>query len=228
MKHVLEIGPGKGILTNEILKKGIHVTAVEKDATLVPLLKDRFHKQGFELINEDILKFDIASWIKDKITPTAIVGNVPYNISTPIIKVILPWISRIEMAILTLQHEVAKRILAPINTKAYGSLSIFVRLQADVLLETFISRDCFTPVPKVDSATIRLSKPSNITDPDIINKVEHIVKHAFQMRRKKLKNALSKIFPNIPDIPFDFDLRPEAVSISEYIRLAQMLDKNYI
>lgn len=235
VKEVLEIGAGRGILTIELLKNNFKVKAIEKDIRFCKFLKDKidneYHmfKSNIDIINEDILNFNFDSYINTYQTKNfniAIVGNIPYSISTPILSRVLPYLSKISCCVLMLQKEFAKRIVAKPSSKDYGSLSIFVQARAQVVIDCIISSRLFKPQPKVDSALVTFINKPDKEDDFILEKLERLTKLSFSQRRKTLKNALKKILPyssNFESIPIDLSKRAENLSYKEYILLVKYL-----
>lgn len=231
VKRVIEIGPGPGILTRALLEAGIDVTAVERDDRFVDKLEDYKRVHGPELpaeltvVGEDILKFDLNQWISEGHEASAVVGNIPYNISSPILLWALPHLTKLKGVSFLTQLEFAARLAGQVNTKAYGSLSVFTQLRAQVELECKVDRQCFTPVPKVDSAIVTLMPKSSQLDSKTLNNVETITRSAFTQRRKILKNALRQFLPEEKETlcPVDLQRRPDSIRPEEYVDIAQFI-----
>ena len=231
VQSVLEIGPGPGILTKELLRNRIDVTAVEKDDRLAERLLDQsksFRGQGsFEVLNQDILSFDLAAWMQQHSGQRlAVCGNIPYNISSPILNWLLPHLGGLKTVVIMVQLEFAERVVASPGNRAYGSLSVYVQLRADVRLEYMVPRACFTPVPAVDSAVISL-RPGRGQQPEpLLRLVERLTRKSFSYRRKKLSNSLAPFIPEIPpeEIGLDLNRRCETVSPAEFLELARRLE----
>ncbi|MCB9228277.1 MAG: ribosomal RNA small subunit methyltransferase A [Deltaproteobacteria bacterium] len=227
---VLEIGPGPGILTKVLLSRGFLVTAVEKDDRLAERLREQqssLSPEGrLEIVGQDILKFDLKDWIsKQPNQKLAVCGNVPYNISSPILLWLLPHMRELQLAGIMVQLEFGQRVAAGPGSKAYGSLSVFSQLRADVRLEYMVPRACFTPVPKVDSAVISFRAPRNTYAPELLKQVELLTRRSFSQRRKKLSNSLAHLLQDLApeQIPLDLNRRCETVSPAEFLTLAQRL-----
>tara|TARA_Y100000814_G_scaffold123008_1_gene88206 strand:- start:250 stop:1005 length:756 start_codon:yes stop_codon:yes gene_type:complete len=207
---ILEIGPGHGALTEKIAKKCNKLYAVEIDPLLFEKLKEK-KINNLILFNEDILKWDYNNNIDKKIK---IIGNLPYYISSPIIFKFLKYKHWNDMIIM-LQKEVAERIVSKYNTKDYSRISVMCQTFCDIKYEMNVSRNCFFPVPKIDSAIIRLSKKNidvNIED------YSSLIKKSFSQRRKTLKNNLKR-HVNV-EILKDYNLkRPQELNISDYVNL---------
>ena len=188
--YVLEIGPGIGCVTQELLVHAKKVIAVEIDKMLIPILEDNFGQySNFKLINNDILKVDLHELLKDK--KFKVVANLPYYITTPIIMMLLEERLPIETITVMVQKEVALRMDAKPGTKQYGAITVALNYYASSYLVTNVPRDCFMPSPNVDSAVIQLrlhdEPPVKVKDEELLFK---IVKAAFSQRRKTLLNTL--------------------------------------
>ena len=232
VKRVIEIGPGPGILTRALLEAGLQVTAVERDDRFVERLEDYNRVRGedqpgtLEIVGEDILKFDLEQWINQSHEAAAVVGNIPYNISSPILLWALPHLQRLKGVNFLTQLEFAARLAGQVGTKAYGSLSVFAQLRAQVTMDCKVGRECFTPVPKVDSALVSLKPKQQILSDDMLNQVETITRSAFTQRRKILKNAMKQFLPDddqIKDCPIDLNRRPDSLRPEEYVEIARFI-----
>jgi 16S rRNA (adenine1518-N6/adenine1519-N6)-dimethyltransferase len=230
IQRVLEIGPGNGILTEQLAAAGIHVTAIEKDDRFAARLTDMIQSgrlNHVEVVNIDVLKFDLEDWIrKGEGRPSAVVGNIPYNISTPIVMWFLPHLKGLKSVVLMVQLEFAQRVVAAPDGKDYGSLSVYCQLRANCEFNFKVEKSCFTPIPKVDSAVITF-KPR--TDEPATGKLmqytETICRIAFTQRRKKLRNAVKPFMRGRPDeaCPVDLNRRAETLTPDDFITLASFL-----
>lgn len=219
---IIEIGPGRGVLTELInvasCKKRI---AVEIDTQLVEQLQSSY--SNIEILRQDILSFSFSEQYKQSKNKLKIVGNIPYNITSPIIFHLLDNSSYIAQAVLMIQKEVAERLIAEKDSKEYGILSILVNAQAKVEKLFVVKRNNFFPQPKVDSMVIRLEffkEGSDIENYDLFKK---IVKSCFNNRRKMLKNSLRKLLDKqkLKEIKsVSLNLRPENLSIAEFLNLS--------
>jgi 16S rRNA (adenine1518-N6/adenine1519-N6)-dimethyltransferase len=235
IKRVLEIGPGNGILTEALSRDGIVVTAVEKDerfaARMIGLI-DSGRLGNIEIVNTDILDFDLAAWInKNSGAPCGVVGNIPYNISTPIIMWLLPHLQQLNGAIFMVQLEFAQRIVAAPDGKDYGSLSVYCQLRANCEFNFKVEKTCFTPIPKVDSAVMTLRPRADDPTPGrLLQYTETICRVAFTQRRKKLRNAVKPFMRgrSEDDCPVDLNRRAETLSPKDFIRLAAFLFEDKI
>ncbi len=215
---ILEIGPGKGALSTHIIQaKPARFVGVEIDERWISLLKKNFADK-IEILHQDFLRVELnrfaeAGW------PFKIVGNVPYHITSPILFHLIDYFESINLAVLMMQKEVAKRITAKPNSKDYGILSVFLQTYAQVDYLFEIKRGNFFPVPHVDSAVISLKffkKLNNVKDIMLFRK---IVRRTFNFRRKTLKNSLSRIFDKASvNLLTDTLLakRPEQLTVDEF------------
>lgn len=230
--RVLEIGPGTGVLTKHILRKGIKVTAMEFDSESVIYLKHSFPLEHskivtpdtFEVLEADFLKQDIETLFNKK--PFAIIGNFPYNISTQIVfKTIENREQVLEFGGM-FQKEVAQRICATHGSKTYGILSVLTQAYYDAEYLFTVGPHVFNPPPRVDSGVLLLKRKANHDQlPCSYDTLRMIVKLAFQQRRKTLRNTLKSL--NLPDEIKEqefFNLRPEQLSVAMFIELATTIE----
>lgn len=233
---ILEIGPGLGALTIPIARSVRHVVAVEKDEALIDLLNDKLSRAGITnvtLINEDILTFDINGIKEPSSSKIQVIGNLPYNISSPFLEKLLENRNLIRKAVLMFQSEVARRLSASPGTKAYGALSVLVQYYAltTVLLE--VPRGAFYPRPRVDSTVLELDfeqpYPRRAEHEDSFRKV---VKGAFVHRRKTLINSLKGLYPSwdrdtllqgMRNCGIDPGRRAETLHMDEFLCLSSVL-----
>ena len=228
---VIEIGPGVGTLTAQILKKAKRVTAVELDNDLIPILEQELGENpNFSLIHKDALKVDFNEVIGDE-KSVKLVANLPYYVTTPIIVKLLKENYNFKSLTIMIQKEVAERIDAEPNCKDYGALSVLVQYYCNTSIVRRVPPSCFIPRPKVDSIVIkleRLEKPRvEVKD---VNLMFEIVRAGFNMRRKTLWNAtksfgldkenLEKAFENAG---IDPKRRAETLSIEEFAALADSI-----
>lgn len=195
---VIEIGPGLGTLTNELLQRAKKVIAIELDTRMIRILEDRFSLyNNLEIINEDVLKVDLNTIIKKEkenngIKSAKIVANLPYYITTPIIMKLLEEKSGFESITVMIQKEVADRLCETPGGKLSGAITYSVFYYAEAREVLRVPNNSFIPAPEVDSAVINLKirkEPSVQADE---KKLFKIIKYAFMQRRKTLTNALSK------------------------------------
>jgi len=222
---ILEIGPGRGDLTESLIAAGAVVYAVEKDTALVPRLRQRIPDERLQVMTGDFLKISIPE------IPTVdkVVGNIPYNISTPIIEKLIDERAVLRHIFLTVQREFARRLIAEPGTKDYGALTCFVRYFYDVREHFLIHPQSFRPVPRVTSSFIELSYRDPVVRARDERLLFKITRMAFSRRRKTLVNALvetvsrEKLKTVLAEMNLDERVRPEELSLSEYVRLADAL-----
>ncbi|MCX6130899.1 MAG: 16S rRNA (adenine(1518)-N(6)/adenine(1519)-N(6))-dimethyltransferase RsmA [Proteobacteria bacterium] len=229
--RILEIGPGGGILTRALLESPWKVTAIEKDDRFAEKLVDYFSQKkeelvgSIEIVNQDVLKFDLKAWLDQSEEPTAIVGNIPYGISTPIVMWVLPFLERVKGVEFLVQLEFASRLAGIAGTKDYGSLSVYTQLRAQVTIECKVERTCFTPIPAVDSALVFLKAKADVLPEDFLRKVETVARVSFTQRRKKLRNAIRQFLTEdaLASCPIDVNRRPDTLRPEEYVELAKFI-----
>ena len=219
---VLEIGPGQGALTSELMNKVEKLYAVEIDKRVIESLA-----LGFPIvtvINQDFLKLDLSSM--NITAPMRIIGNIPYNITSPILFKLIENRSLVSDAMLMVQLEVAKRITAKEKSDDYGILGVLLNYFSDTKLCFKISPNVFYPKPKVESAIIHLDFTKELSS-GVDNKLFiQLVKAAFGNRRKTLKNSLgNSIFSEIDFSQAGIDLkrRAEELTIAEFVKIARWL-----
>src|SRR5690606_4012868 len=189
--HIVEIGPGKGAITQLLADSCENLSVIELDRDLVPWLKVRFeHHPNFQLFQADALAFDFAQLTQPD-RRLRIVGNLPYNISTPLIFHLLSYSDTVLDMHFMLQKEVVKRMAASAGDSAYGRLGIMVQYYCAVEELFEVPPTAFDPAPKVDSAIVRLTPHRQLPYPaNNVRVLEKLVNLAFQQRRKTLRNAL--------------------------------------
>ena len=227
--EILEVGPGTGNLTEQILKKNpSRMYLVEKDTLLAENLEGIIDER-VKIFNEDILKFDENSLSKNKII---VFGNLPYNVSTEILS---KWITKLKNdywfsdLILMFQKEVADRIIAQFNSSSYGRLSILANWRLNINKICDISPECFSPKPKIQSSLIHFTPKKNfakIKDPLNLEKITRIF---FSHRRKMLKKPFNQIFNGNNDLlnklNIDLNLRPQNLDLDIYYKLTIEYEK---
>lgn len=223
---IVEIGPGKGAITELLADACDNLSVIELDRDLVPWLKVKFEKHpNFQLFQADALQFDFAQLITAD-RPLRIVGNLPYNISTPLIFHLLTYANKVRDMHFMLQKEVVKRMAAQPGESAYGRLGIMVQYYCAVEDLFDVPPTSFDPAPKVDSAIVRLSPYAQL--PCVANNIktlETLVNVAFQQRRKTLRNSLKQLLSaeQMESLPVDVGLRPEEISLPEYVAISNLL-----
>jgi 16S rRNA (adenine1518-N6/adenine1519-N6)-dimethyltransferase len=213
--NLLEVGPGGGALTKYLLEKeDINYKAIEIDAEKVDFLHKTYPQIQGKLLMQDILKADMPFD-----APFSVIGNFPYNISSPILFKILEWEPSVTEVIGMFQKEVAQRIASRPGSKVYGILSVLMQAFFKVEYLFDVHENCFMPPPKVKSGVLRFT---NIHDPyGIKNKKQfiHLVKAAFNQRRKTLRNALrGTLLPDALTGPL-MEKRAEQLSVAEFVSL---------
>lgn len=224
--HLIEIGPGQGALTLPLLKQIKQLEAVELDRDLIPELKERCKKSGdLHVYEGDVLAFDFAT-VKNDERPLRVFGNLPYNISTPLIFHLLTYAPLISDMLFMLQKEVAKRMAAKADDDDYGRLSVMVQYHCRVDLLFDVPPTAFYPPPQVYSSIVKLVPyqhyPYQAKDYSLF---ESVVKHAFGQRRKTLRNSLKDIIDDDvwAHIPIHSNLRPENLSVQQFVEISNAL-----
>ena len=221
-KKVLEIGPGMGVLTKYLLEKPIDTYVIEIDTESVEYLQNHYLKLSNKIISKDFLKYNIKEVFGDE--PFAIIGNFPYNISSQIVFRTLEMRDQIPEFSGMFQKEVAERICEKKGSKAYGILSVLTQAFYDTEYLFTVSEHVFTPPPKVKSGVMRMRRKENYKLPCDEKLFFNVVKTAFNQRRKTLRNSL-KSFNMTDNLREDsiFDLRPEQLSVEQFIELTQKI-----
>lgn len=235
---VIEIGPGFGVLTNELCKTAKKVVALEIDERLIPILADTMAEyDNLKVINKDCLKIDMRALIEEEFggETISIAANLPYYITTPIITSLIEAKLPIKNMVVMVQKEVAERIQAKPSTKDYGALSILCQYYTDPEIVTIVPAGLFVPPPKVDSAVLKmrfLDEPRvKVNDESVFFRT---VKAAFSQRRKTLLNCLASNFPLgkeklseiMESVGIDPRRRGETLSLEEFASLSDALGKN--
>lgn len=221
--QIIEIGPGLGALTEGLIENNKNLTLIEIDKRAIEQLKSKF--ESAYIIEDDFLKINLEH-ILDKNRISKVVGNIPYNITSPILFKLLSVRDLVNESVFMVQDEVAKRITASYKTKEYGILSVILGYFAEVKYCFRISPNVFYPKPKVNSALIHIffkQKTGNDFEDELFIKV---VKAAFGHRRKTLKNSLSNsIFRDydFSDKKIDFSKRAEELTVDDYVFLTKMI-----
>lgn len=230
---VIEIGPGIGTLTKELLLKAKKVCSIELDSDLIPILEDELKEfKNFEIIHKDALKIDYNEIIGEE-KSVKLVANLPYYVTTPIIAKLLNDHYNFKSLTIMIQKEVAERIVSKPNCKEYGAISILVQYYCDTQIIRKVPCSSFVPQPKVDSMVIRLDR---LTEPrtklDNVELFFKIVRSSFNMRRKTLWNALknisldkSKLEIAFHESGIDQKRRGETLSIEEFGKLSNCINK---
>ena len=235
--YVLEIGPGIGTMTQYLACAAREVTAVEIDRALIPILEDTLKEyDNVSIINEDILKVDIAALAKEKNggRPIKVVANLPYYITTPIIMGLFESHVPLESITVMVQKEVADRMQVGPGTKDYGALSLAVQYYAEPYIVANVPPNCFMPRPAVGSAVIRLTRhqkpPVEVMDEKLMFR---LIRASFNQRRKTLANGLKNsgelnlskevITAAIEKLGKGSSVRGEALDLEEFARLTNII-----
>ena len=234
-QFLLEIGPGLGALTEPVAEQIDRLTVLELDRDLAERLRHHpFLHQKLNVIETDAMQFDFAQlYTSEKLAEEQqkirVFGNLPYNISTPLMFHLFKFCDIIQDMHFMLQKEVVKRLCAAPNSKAYGRLTIMTQYFCQVMPVLEVPPSAFKPAPKVDSAVVRLiphqQLPHAVKDLYWLNRV---TAQAFNQRRKTLRNALSTLIlpENLTALSIDLNARAENLSIADYARLADWLADN--
>lgn len=226
-QDVLEIGPGMGVLTKYLLDKPVNTYVIEIDTESVTYLDENYPKLHGKIISKDFLKYNINEIFEGK--QFAIIGNFPYNISTQIVFRALEYRNQIPEFAGMFQKEVAERICEKKGTKAYGILSVLVQAFYEAEYLFTVSEDVFIPPPKVKSGVLRLRRKEDFTLPCSEKLFFTVVKTGFQQRRKTLRNSLKTL--NLSDNLREdsiFDLRPEQLSVQDFIELTKKIEADAV
>ena len=239
---VIEIGPGLGNLTEYLLKKAKHVLLVEIDRNMIEVINDRFKEfNNYTLVNNDILKLDIDSKIKEiendsnqKFSGVKVVANLPYYITTPIIFKLLQDENKIQTITVMVQKEVAERMVANKGGKDYGILTLMVQFLSDANIEFTVPKEAFIPAPNVTSTIITLKKQKRyvVKNEKIYTSLVH---SSFAKRRKTLINSLTSTnFNNLDkesltniltSLGIDQNIRAEQLDIEDFIKIADYIEE---
>jgi 16S rRNA (adenine1518-N6/adenine1519-N6)-dimethyltransferase len=233
-EDVLEVGPGRGVLTDALLDAGANVLAVEFDKDLAEGLKKRFKDNGnFEILIADAVRLDYTEIARERGCKFKVVSNLPYNISGPIIARFLQDRDSLTALILMLQREVALRLVAKPGTKDYGALTVLTQSFTEPVLEFNVSPESFRPRPKVSSSVVRLDvlpEPRVVIEDEAFFKT--VVRASFGQRRKTLLNALKVLGLNSEGVKealalasIDAGRRGETLSLEEFSKLAEELGR---
>ncbi len=234
---VIEIGPGIGSLTEDMIEQCGKLIAIEIDTNLIPILSEVFSEyDNFELINEDVLKIDFNKLLEEnkQFKRVKVVANLPYYITTPIIMNFLENDIKVDEIIVMIQKEVAYRMNAKESTKEYGSLSLVVQYLCDTYLVANVPQNCFMPRPNVDSAVIKLTRLEqprvDVKSPD---KLIALFKIAFSQRRKTLVNCIfnsgrfnytkEELGEKLESIGINAMARGESLTIQQYADILEIL-----
>jgi 16S rRNA (adenine1518-N6/adenine1519-N6)-dimethyltransferase len=227
-QHIVEIGPGQGALTSGLVASGAKIDAIELDRDLSAFLSEHFAKSSnFKLYSADILNFELQSLLSsDPSHKLRLVGNLPYNISSPLLFKLFENIDLIADMYFMLQREVAERLIATPGHKAYGRMSVMAQYYCEIHILIDVPPHAFDPAPKVDSSIVYF-KPHMSAKTVVHNQrlLQQITTAAFNQRRKTIHNSLKNIFSNIELLELNIDpqLRAENLTLSDYAKLSNYL-----
>ncbi|MDE0757390.1 MAG: 16S rRNA (adenine(1518)-N(6)/adenine(1519)-N(6))-dimethyltransferase RsmA [Pseudomonadales bacterium] len=220
---ILEIGPGRGSLTRLLAERTANLIAIEIDRDLIPLLKKQL-PSGVNIINADILDYPID----DLPTPLRVVGNLPYNISTPLLFRLFEYCERLTDMTLMLQAEVVDRMVAAPGSRVYGRLSVMTQYYCQIEKLMAVPASAFTPRPKVESAVARLQPhKTKLAEAENLAVLSKILIQAFGQRRKTIRNSLSGCLnaDELRSIGLDPKLRAENLSVENYTDCANFVSR---
>jgi 16S rRNA (adenine1518-N6/adenine1519-N6)-dimethyltransferase len=216
--RVIEIGPGRGALTRHLLPKTDELHVVEIDTGLVDYLRRKYPAEPkLHIHTADVLAVDLAQW-----GPAAIVGNLPYYITSPIVERFLALDERFPLAVFLMQWEVAERVVAEPGSREYGYLTVATQLVCDVELVCKVPPAAFAPPPKVDSAAVKLRRKSQ--QPEGLDELLVFVGRCFRHKRKTLRNNLRPFYKESMDTMPEAGLRAEQITIEQFIDLHNRLE----
>jgi 16S rRNA (adenine1518-N6/adenine1519-N6)-dimethyltransferase len=221
-KSLIEIGPGTGVLTQIILEKEpLIFHAVELDKESIEFLNKEYPQHQGCFIFGDFLKHPLGSYK----VPVALIGNLPYFISSQIFFKMLENRDRVNLAVFMIQKEVAERIAAPHGNKTYGILSVLLQAYYTIEYLFTVHEQCFSPPPKVKSAVIRLTR-NTTKELNCSHAIFHkVVKASFNQRRKMISNSLRRFFSNLPAGSDLLSKRPEQLSVEQFVELTRLIEK---
>ena len=237
---IIEIGPGLGTLTKELLERAGKVICIELDKRMIEILEDRFSMyDNFKVINEDVLKVNLKDLIqKEKIKNTKIVANLPYYITTPIIMKLLEDKLDIETITVMIQKEVADRLVTEPGTGDTGAITYTIHYYTNPKRILEVPNTSFTPSPKVNSTVVKLNI---LKTPSIEVKNEKqlfdIIKTAFMQKRKTLVNAIAnsgkygskeQVEKTLQKLEIDLKIRPEKMSLEQFAKLSNLIETKIV
>ena len=220
---IVEIGPGQAALTGALIERAGHVRAIEIDRDLAARLRERFSTDKLTLIEADALKMD---WSDIAAAPLRVVGNLPYNISTPLLFALLPVAERVLDQHFMLQKEVVDRMVAAPGSKTYGRLSVMLQFRYRLTKLFDVARGAFKPAPQVTSSMVRMQPRTVAELPELdAEAFARVVAAAFAQRRKTLRNALSELLDadQITASGVDPQARAETLSVQSFVGLTRQL-----
>jgi 16S rRNA (adenine1518-N6/adenine1519-N6)-dimethyltransferase len=216
-EHLIEIGPGHGAITDRLLQSGCDLDVIEIDRDLAFSL--RVKHPDLNIVESDVLKLDLSTLPKGK--KIRVVGNLPYNISTPLLFRLFEHLDDIEDMHFMLQLEVVNRLTATHSTSDYGRLSIMSQIYCDSQNMFSVPPEAFTPRPKVMSAIVKLTPHHNSAENVNMERLQTLLTKTFSMRRKTIRNALKGFITaqGLEEIGLDPMLRPENLDLKDYLNI---------
>lgn len=223
--NVLEVGPGKGVLTKYLLQSPYKVKVVEADKDMVSYLQKHYPNLSEDIIHMDFLKLQLSRVFDN--APFCLIGNYPYNISSQILIKMVNYCDYVPEMVGMFQKEVADRVIAPPGSKTYGVISVLVQAHYTGYQIMKVQPGSFNPPPKVVSSVIRLVRKENYHLPCDAHLFRKIVKTTFGQRRKMLRNTLKSLVQDesLLNDPF-FNERPEKLSVEDFVKLTQLLSEH--
>ncbi|MBV1915701.1 MAG: 16S rRNA (adenine(1518)-N(6)/adenine(1519)-N(6))-dimethyltransferase RsmA [Pseudomonadales bacterium] len=226
-EHIVEIGPGEGVLTTRLAQSDIRLDLVEIDRDLITHLAELFRDNAQVTINEaDALKFDFSS-LKQADKPMRLVGNLPYNISSPLLLHLAKYADDIADMHFMLQKEMVDRMASKVGGSNYGRFTVMMQYYFDIESLFDVYPDAFKPPPKVMSAVIRVVPRKTLLPLADAKVLEELVKQAFSQRRKQIRNTIGKWFTaeQLADCGVNEKDRPQQIPVEAYVNLANALFK---
>lgn len=233
-QNIIEIGPGLGALTEPVAELVDHFTVVELDRDLAKRLREHpFIRDKLTVVEQDALKFDFSSLRPEpnETNKLRVFGNLPYNISTPLMFHLFSFCEHIHDMHFMLQHEVVNRICALSGDKVYGRLSVMAQYYCSATPVVMVPPTAFKPAPKVDSAVVRLvPHKTPIVSLQSVDSLQQVVTAAFNQRRKTIRNSLKNLLDEsqITTLDINPELRAEKLTLAEFARLADAVFENPI
>ena len=224
--HVIEIGPGLGALTLPLLNNLGHLDLLEIDRDLVAFWNEK-NLQGLTVIEGDALKFDFLAWAQNRLAKTGlckVVGNLPYNISSPLLFHLVAAAEKIDEQVFMLQAEVVERMVAKAGSSDFSRLSVMLQARYDMELVLEVPPEAFDPQPKVNSAVVRMipRKDFSLSNAQW-SSLEKVVAAAFSQRRKMLRTNLSAFADKLSLTEIELKARAQDISVDRYIEWAKVL-----
>lgn len=223
--NIIEIGPGLGAITREILPLSKRISVIELDRDVIPKLKFNCDRLGdLTIYQQDALKTDFSQFVQED-EKLRVIGNLPYNISTPILFHLFSYLENIQDMHFMLQKEVVARMVAAPGSKTYGRLSVMTQFYCKPQMLFVVPPESFEPAPKVDSAIVRLVPKTDLPALDDFKLFNTMVTEAFNMRRKTIRNVWKKRLSEeqLTGIGLNAKLRPENLSLEEFVIAANFV-----